>query len=116
MHAHGAIINMLGCCNLEWVATSLYGSMLVSTHTYGMLPTINHKKQNPRRYSLRTTAGDIFMFAPYLSYLYSSSKLVMLFRLMARVEALCSRAEVAGCKMPMAPSTISVLLKPMIKR
>lgn len=56
------------------------------------------------------------MFAPYLSYLYSSSKLVMLFRLMARVEALCSRAEVAGCKMPIAPSTISVLLKPMIKR
>lgn len=116
MHVKGAIINMLGCYNLEWVATSLQGSMLVSTPTYGMLPTINHKKQNPRRYSLRTTAGDIFMAAPYLSYLYSSSKLVMLFRLMARVEALCSRAEVAGCKMPMAPSTISVLLKPMIKR
>ena len=55
-------------------------------------------------------------YLSYLSYLYSSSKLVMLFRLMARVEALCSRAEVAGCKMPMAPSTISVLLKPMIKR
>ena len=107
MHARSAIINILGCCNLKWVATSLQGRML---------PTINHKKQNPRRYSLRTTAGDIFMFAPYLSYLYSSSKLVMLFRLMARVEALCSRAEVAGCKMPMAPSTISVLLKPMIKR
>ena len=107
MHARSAIINMLGCCNLEWVATSLQ---------WRMLPTINHKKQNPRRYSLRTTAGDIFMVAPYLSYLCSSSKLVMLFRLMARVEALCSRAEVAGCKMPMAPSTISVLLKPMIKR
>ena len=109
---------MLGCCNLEWVA-SARGSIQASTPTYGMLPTINHKKQNPRRYSLRTTAGDIFMAAPYLSYLsylYSSSKLVMLFRLMARVEALCSRAEVAGCKMPMAPSTISVLLKPMIKR
>jgi len=92
------------------------GSIQASTPTYEMLPTINHKKQNPRCYSLRTTAGDIFMFAPYLSYLYSSSKLVMLFRLMARVEALCSRAEVAGCKMPMAPSTINVLLKPMIKR
>ena len=92
------------------------GSIQASTPTYRRLPPINHTKHNPGRDSLRTTEGDIFMFAPYLSYLYSSSKLVMLFRLMARVEALCSRAEVAGCKMPMAPSTISVLLKPMIKR
>lgn len=44
------------------------------------------------------------------------SKFVMLFKLTPRVEALCSRAEVAGGRMPMAPSTIRVLLKLMIKR
>ena len=91
-------------------------SIQASTPTYGMLPTIDHKNKTPAVIPCEQQRGDIFMFAPYLSYLCSSSKLVMLFRLMARVEALCSRAEVAGCKMPMAPSTISVLLKPMIKR
>ncbi len=44
------------------------------------------------------------------------SKFVMLFKLTPRVEALCSRAEVAGGRMPMAPSTIRVLLKLMMKR
>ena len=44
------------------------------------------------------------------------SKFVMLFKLTPRVEALCSRAEVAGGRMPMAPSTIRELLKLMIKR
>ena len=56
------------------------------------------------------------MFAPYLSYLYSSSKLVMLFRLMARVEALCSRADVAGGRTPATPRQISIRLKPMMVR
>jgi len=40
----------------------------------------------------------------------------MLFRLTPKVETLCSSAEVAGGRMPMAPSTISMLLKLMIKR
>ena len=45
-----------------------------------------------------------------------SSRFVMLFKLTPSVEALWSRAEVAGGRMPMAPRTMRVLLKLMIKR
>ena len=40
----------------------------------------------------------------------------MLLRLTPRMEALCSRAEVAGDSTPIAPSTIRALLKLIIKR
>ena len=45
-----------------------------------------------------------------------SNKFVMLFKLTPSVDALCSRAEVAGAKTPIAPSPIRVPLKLMIKR
>ena len=37
----------------------------------------------------------------------AGSRLVMLLRLMARVEALCSSADVVGGRMPATPKTIS---------
>ena len=40
----------------------------------------------------------------------------MLFRLMASVEALCSRAEVVGGRMPATPRTMSPKLKPTMER
>ena len=45
-----------------------------------------------------------------------SSRFVMLFRLTPSVDALCKSADVAGGRMPMAPRTMRVLLKLMIKR
>ena len=46
----------------------------------------------------------------------SSSRSVIFRRLMPRVEPLCSSAEVAGGSTPATPSTISVRLKPTMKR
>ena len=46
----------------------------------------------------------------------SLSRFVMLRRLMPMVETLCSRAEVAGGKIPKAPRPMRVPLKPMTKR
>ena len=45
-----------------------------------------------------------------------SSRFVMLFKLTPSVDALCKSADVAGGRMPMAPRTMRVLLKLMIKR
>ena len=56
------------------------------------------------------------MSGPYAAALSQSSRFVMLFKLTPSVEALWSRADVAGGRMPMAPRTMRVLLKLMIKR
>ena len=47
---------------------------------------------------------------------FSGSRLVMLLRLMARVDVLCSSAEVVGGRIPATPSTMSEKLKPTMKR
>ena len=44
------------------------------------------------------------------------SRSVMLFRLMPRVDILCSSADVVGGRMPATPSTIREKLKPTMKR
>ena len=46
----------------------------------------------------------------------SGSRSVMLFRLMPRVDMLCSSAEVVGGRMPATPSTIREKLKPTMNR
>ena len=46
----------------------------------------------------------------------SSRRSVMFFRLMPRVEPLCSRAETVGGSMPATPRTIRDRLKPTMKR
>ena len=56
------------------------------------------------------------MSGPYAAALSQSSRFVMLFRLTPSVDALCKSADVAGGRMPMAPRTMRVLLKLMIKR
>ena len=56
------------------------------------------------------------MSGPYAAALYQSSRFVMLFRLTPSVDALCKNADVAGGRMPMAPRTMRVLLKLMIKQ
>ena len=53
---------------------------------------------------------------PYAAALSQSSRFVMLFKLTPSVDALCKSADVAGGRMPMAPRTMRVLLKLMIKR
>ena len=56
------------------------------------------------------------MSGPYAAALSQSSRFVMLFKLTPSVDALCKSADVAGGRMPMAPRTMRVLLKLMIKR
>ena len=64
-------------------------------------------------------SGRITRIRPFFCLYYTvaaGSRLVMLLRLMARVEALCSRAEVVGGRMPATPKMMRPRLKPTIVR
>ncbi len=69
----------------------------------------------------RQSRGTVFVLM-YISRcqealsVFSGSRLVMLFRLMPRVDILCSSADVVGGRMPTTPSTIREKLKPTMKR
>ena len=51
-----------------------------------------------------------------LSLIFWGKRFVMLRTLIPSVKRLCSRADVAGAKTPIAPSTIRLPLKPMTNR
>lgn len=67
----------------------------------------------PYRQNATFNFGVFCAFCIYFSS--SSSNFVMLFKLIAIVEALCKSAEVADGKMPIAPKTIRVPLNVIIK-
>ena len=69
------------------------------------------------RHALEWGRDTAFSFPAPIPYnLFSSSRSVIFRRLMPSVEPLCSNAEVVGGSTPATPSTISVRLKPTMKR
>ena len=77
---------------------------------------INTKSKSRIRPYRRNATFNFGVFCAFCIYFSSSSSnFVILFKLIAIVDALCKSAEVADGKMPIAPKTIRVPLNVIIK-
>ena len=80
-------------------------------------PWLTSQLAYSNRYALEWGRDTACSFPAPIPYdLFSPSRSVIFRRLMPRVDPLCSSAEVVGGSTPATPSTISVRLKPTMKR
>ena len=121
------------------MADDLYGGSAPKQGCFGCLPKVLHDAKPAEQATLNTHFQKLYRFfyklLPPLFYLNcggrpfitrdynpdnyfssSSSRLVILLRLIARVEALWNSAEVVGWIIPPTPRSISIRLNDTIKR
>ena len=83
--------------------------------------SLSYKKQS-RRKGFSLFFGSVFLYLLQLFTFYASSRsssgsrFVMLFKLIASVELLCSSADIDGVMIPATPKRIKPKLKLMTKR